>query len=587
MLNLEQLKIEYNNELILQNDKLTFNPGNVYVIEGKSGSGKTSLLYVLGLISEKMECRYIFNNHEIKTKKEKELMRKNHISYIFQDKNIFDGLTIKENLLIYSKLVNKELTDLQINDILKQVGLKLDMNKNINIISGGEKQRVAIACALIKDSKIIIADEPTSSLDEENSKNIMQLLKKIAHTLNKIVIIASHDKICINNGDIIYRIVNKKIETTVFNDHSNLMLNNQSKLSKENRSFYKYWLKCKFNQYFSSLKKVLILNSLLILISSLMLIVNDSIIKSYNKKIAQLLPNEIQISKVLDEDIEYIQNFEGVLEIRPQFMISNITIDTINGIKLISYYPDEKIPVLIEKENTKKEVYVSLNLERLFNQKIEFIYEGKTYQYNVDGVFNVDKNNVFNEKSNIIYLPESFFESLNLKTDSYILKVKDSRTIKAVAEKINNINPNIRVISDYSNVERLLTVQNNFRKYIKISVVLMFLTSIITIGISQFLEIESRIYEICLLHANGLNKMGLLKIECYRLLIIFLISTILINLISIIIFILLNKVTLLSMPILNFEFILYSSIMGLLILFIPTLLCLNIISNISMEKVLR
>lgn len=71
MLNLEQLKIEYNNELILQNDKLTFNPGNVYVIEGKSGSGKTSLLYVLGLISEKMKCRYIFNNHEIKTKKKR------------------------------------------------------------------------------------------------------------------------------------------------------------------------------------------------------------------------------------------------------------------------------------------------------------------------------------------------------------------------------------------------------------------------------------------------------------------------------------------------------------------------------------
>ncbi|NLK93846.1 MAG: ATP-binding cassette domain-containing protein [Clostridiales bacterium] len=162
MLKINNLTVRYN-RLILDNVDVNFTRGTLYVIRGASGSGKLSLLNILGLIqSNNKECTYYFDSKKLKS----------------------------ESLIEY-------------------VGLKQVENNYCTDLSGGEEQRVAIARALINDADIILADEPVASLDNENRENILNLFSKLAHELNKIVIIVSHDNFVGDQADVLYEIKNK------------------------------------------------------------------------------------------------------------------------------------------------------------------------------------------------------------------------------------------------------------------------------------------------------------------------------------------------------------------------------------------
>ncbi len=174
---------------VLKNVNLVLpNRGFISVL-GKSGSGKTTLLNILGGIDDFDDGTYLYNNIDVKTfnQNEWDFYRSNAISFVFQDENLINFLTVKENLEIVLKEKNNQL----ILDTLDHFGLKVLINKKPNELSGGEKQRIAIVRALLKESKIIFVDEPTGNLDQENARLVLEILKEISK--NKLVFMITHD----------------------------------------------------------------------------------------------------------------------------------------------------------------------------------------------------------------------------------------------------------------------------------------------------------------------------------------------------------------------------------------------------------
>ena len=178
----------------LDDVSVSFDSTGLVFILGKSGSGKSTLLNILGGL-DKMDSGEI----EIKGKSSKEFKeddfdsyRNTYLGFIFQDFNILNDFTVKENINLAYELQHKKADENKLNEILKQVDLLEYKDRKPNELSGGQIQRVAIARALIKSPEIIMADEPTGSLDSETGKQVFEILKKLSN--EKLVIIVSHDR---------------------------------------------------------------------------------------------------------------------------------------------------------------------------------------------------------------------------------------------------------------------------------------------------------------------------------------------------------------------------------------------------------
>ena len=168
------------------------NKGLVFII-GKSGSGKSTLLNILGGLDSKTSGHIYIDNKDIDSFKEKDYdsYRNTYIGFIFQDFNLLEEYNVFDNVMLSAKLLRKKVNKEEILNLLERLGLKGLEYRNINELSGGQKQRVGIARALIKNPKVILADEPTGNLDSHSSLETFKLLKEISK--EKLVVVVSHD----------------------------------------------------------------------------------------------------------------------------------------------------------------------------------------------------------------------------------------------------------------------------------------------------------------------------------------------------------------------------------------------------------
>ena len=198
-------KYEKNKSLkVLNNINFKFEAGKVYSIIGPSGSGKSTLLNLLSLIDNPTSGFIEFNKKKIDTNSsiENDNIRSKNIGIIYQDKNLLSDFTALENVYLPNLLVSKEKqksVDLA-KKLIKNVGMSSRINHFPNELSGGENQRIAIARALINDPDIILADEPTGSLDSDNAKLIFKILFNLKNK-NRIIIFATHNRYFANMAD--------------------------------------------------------------------------------------------------------------------------------------------------------------------------------------------------------------------------------------------------------------------------------------------------------------------------------------------------------------------------------------------------
>ncbi len=201
---------------VLKKISFTFKKGKIYSIVGPSGSGKSTLLNLLSLIDKPTSGSISFENKQInfENTKKNDILRANKIGIIYQQDNLLNDFTALENIYLASLAAGnkKELSVIKSKNLLKKMGLLNRSNHYPSQLSGGEKQRVSIARALINNPQIILADEPTGSLDTENAKSIFKLLKNQINS-NRIIIFATHNRFFAKKSDCLLEMVNGNIKT--------------------------------------------------------------------------------------------------------------------------------------------------------------------------------------------------------------------------------------------------------------------------------------------------------------------------------------------------------------------------------------
>ena len=270
----------------LKNINFTFPDKGLFVLMGPSGCGKSSLLNILTGLDSKYEGRVLYNNENIKDIYDN---YRNEISYMTQSFNLFDNLTVFENINLSLELLGKS-DKTKVETILKDFEIYDLANKKCNTLSGGEKARVSIARAVIKNPKIIFCDEPTGNLDDKTSKLVWTMLKKISETV--LVIIASHDeKNSYEFGNVI-KIIDGQINKEIINN----VVSNKN-------SFIKY--KTSSNLSLKLLFKVFNNKKMLYILSILIMSISFIMFGLFNK-LSSVNIKKAEINTIINSDINEI-----------------------------------------------------------------------------------------------------------------------------------------------------------------------------------------------------------------------------------------------------------------------------------------
>ena len=201
---------------VLKKLSYNFKLGKIYSLMGPSGSGKSTLLNLLSLIDRPSSGSVTYQNKQINfdNSKENDILRANKIGIIYQQDNLLADFTALENVYLANLTIekNKEISIAKSRQLLKKVGLSSRVDHFPSELSGGEKQRVSIARALINNPQVILADEPTGSLDQVTAASIFDIIKKQINS-NRIIIFATHNRFFAKKSDCILEIVNGNIKT--------------------------------------------------------------------------------------------------------------------------------------------------------------------------------------------------------------------------------------------------------------------------------------------------------------------------------------------------------------------------------------
>ena len=199
-------KYFFNNKKIsvLKKINYSFKKGKVYSVMGPSGSGKSTLLNILSMIDKPTSGSLIINNNEINFSEtvNNDKIRSEKIGIIYQQNNLLPDFTALENVYLANLAVNlnKKISLENAKKIIKKMGLLSRKDNYPSELSGGEMQRIAIARALINEPQIILADEPTGSLDQKTAKEVFKIILKLKNK-NRLIIYATHNRFFANMAD--------------------------------------------------------------------------------------------------------------------------------------------------------------------------------------------------------------------------------------------------------------------------------------------------------------------------------------------------------------------------------------------------
>ena len=202
----------------LSNANLSIEKGELVVIVGPSGAGKTTALNILGGMDNATSGRVIVDNKEISRLKNRDLIkyRREDIGFVFQFYNLVQNLTAIENVELATQICKKSLNPEQ---VMEKVGLAERKNNFPSQLSGGEQQRVAIARAIAKNPKLLLCDEPTGALDYKTGKQILKLLQDMSRKGNMTVIIITHNGAIAPMADKVIKFKNGTAEDMIINEN--------------------------------------------------------------------------------------------------------------------------------------------------------------------------------------------------------------------------------------------------------------------------------------------------------------------------------------------------------------------------------
>lgn len=201
MIKITNLNKCYGEKTLFQNLNISIADGEFVVFAGKSGCGKTTLLNIIGGL-EKPDSGYVLvNGIDIYKRKNQRNYFKNTVGFLFQNFALIENKTVKQNLDFIEKA---DRTDISYEEALQFVGLEDKLKSKVFQLSGGEQQRIALARLMLKKCSIILADEPTGSLDYENSEKVLDILKDLNKSGKTIILVTHDERIIANARKVVY-----------------------------------------------------------------------------------------------------------------------------------------------------------------------------------------------------------------------------------------------------------------------------------------------------------------------------------------------------------------------------------------------
>lgn len=404
MIHIRNLTKRFNKRLLIDNVSLSLPDKGLVLLCGNSGSGKTTLLNMLAGIDNNFDGSITVNGIEIKKLSNMQLclFRQNYISYIFQNNNLFNLDTVKNNVVIGlndKENINNDYKKRLILETLTKVKIKDKIHCIVNKLSGGEKQRTAIARSIINNKPIILCDEPTGSLDNKNSRDLRSIL--INASKNALVIVASHDLnlfkdycdfiLNLNSG---FHIINQNK-----NDFKKQSIQQKKSFDTKNKDLKlsliirHVFLKFRAKKYRSTISLLTISTSLTCF--GLSIILNDGITSRFEQITHDLTGgNQISMTKRNSENSS----------------INSVKSANLEEVKMITNNYDDKVKSL-------GSTYL-VNFENFFKDKQDFFVRSNN-KYSLLNTLTMGKLNYFNSLSKDLLTYPSYIS--NIKNDEVVL----------------------------------------------------------------------------------------------------------------------------------------------------------------------
>lgn len=558
MIHLKKINIAYDKVLLENADLVLFN-GQITGIVGESGCGKTTLLQKVGLLLKCDDIDYQFHDVNLTmldNASQNDFIR-NHISFVLQDIYMFNDLTIQDVLNIHAGMVNKKLTLDDIHYYLDYVQLSLDINTPTQTMSGGEKQRLAILCGIVKNADLFIFDEPTAYLDQKNKELVMTIIKKLAYQENKAVLIATHDHSLMKECDRIYEMKEQQ-----------LFLTRESPIDEKKNELVETAFQFDILKKLTNIqnKQHVLKRIFIIFIFSIMLIF-FSVFGRYNENykevnghsLLSLMKNEVQIISSNQKDIrprqqEEIRTNLINYQVFPDYYCFGY-IEGIGEVVLRTYLPNEVDSLNVYKDLSRNS-YLS-------DQKIEPIY----ISYDLDRILSTQNDCVFKDYDNhelpfiysyvikpskdmnmTIYTPyQSLQKYLDKKGKN--IELENVKSMKVVIEELSDITKVEKVLGEQYLIEYPSGIENQIT-IASFSDNLMFLGTVIVLFIMfvifKIIEIINQGKEFALLKLLGVKSCYIIKMQVYNELSLLLITEIISVILSLL---LLNLLSLMTMKI--------------------------------------
>lgn len=202
MITIKNLNKKYDKKVLFDNYNLEIPDKSFVIINGESGRGKTTLLNMIGGLEKPDSGEICIDGIELTSLKNKKDFYKETVGFLFQNFALLENKTVRQNLSMIKKDTR---TDCTIEQAIKRVGLEKELDKKVYKLSGGEQQRVALARLMVKKCSVILADEPTGSLDEKNAKTVIKILREL-NEMGKTVIIVTHSQKLVDSEDFVVKL---------------------------------------------------------------------------------------------------------------------------------------------------------------------------------------------------------------------------------------------------------------------------------------------------------------------------------------------------------------------------------------------
>ncbi len=382
--NLNKIYDNNDNPLGIFDINLNIGEKGLYIIKGESGSGKTTLLNVIGLIDSFNSGKYIFNGQSILDcdKKTIENIRRNDISFIFQDFKLFENLTVYENIKLAAF---GEIDEEYLNSLLILTNLTKVKEKKVKFLSSGQQQRVAIIRSFIKKPKLIIADEPTGNLDSKNSIQIMDIIKTISTTI-PVVLVTHNSTLCEQYYDYLIELKDGRIVNSKERINKDEILNKSNNLDN---TFTPTKERSKFNFLLQRiLSKNIINDVLLILFLSISTIISSMIFETLTHNVSDIYYRSTRNTNEDSALLEYNGSTNGY-----NFYDFN------NDVKLDRYY---ELNVHLPKTWENSYESTALMFSDDFEEKKFDLVQGRLPKSNNECIVSDYVYSVFNNPSSII-----------------------------------------------------------------------------------------------------------------------------------------------------------------------------------------